>query len=260
MTLTVNGVALNSDAIQSEAQHFVHAQDPTVAARKSLAVRELLLQRARDLGLSGAEDIEIRSPGERDAEDALIAQVLDAEVSMPTPTEVECRRHFDTHPEQFTSGELIEARHILFAVTPGAPVQLLLAHAETMLAELKAEPALFTARARESSNCPSGAQGGNLGQFDRGQLVPEFDKAVFGSATVGVLPDLVRSRYGFHIVLVERRLPGRALEFEAVRESISAYLASRVEAQALMQYVRVLAGQADIDGVDLDAADSPLVQ
>ena len=61
-------------------------------------------------------------------------------------------------------------------------------------------------------------------------------------------------------MLVERRLPGRALQFEAARESISAYLVSRVEAQALMQYVRVLAGQADIDGVDLDAADSPLVQ
>ena len=129
-----------------------------------------------------------------------------------------------------------------------------------MLAELKTDPTLFAARAREVSNCPSGAQGGNLGQFDRGQLVPEFDKAVFGSAAVGVLPELVRSRYGFHIVLVERRLPGRALEFEAVRESISAYLAARVEAQALMQYVRVLAGRADIDGVDLDAADSPLVQ
>ena len=75
-----------------------------------------------------------------------------------------------------------------------------------------------------------------------------------------MLPHLVRSRYGFHIVLVERRLPGRALQFEAARESISAYLVSRVEAQALMQYVRVLAGQADIDGVDLDAADSPLMR
>ena len=90
--------------------------------------------------------------------------------------------------------------------------------------------------------------------------MPEFDKAVFGSTAVGVLPHLVRSRYGFHIVLVERRLPGRALEFDAVHERIVAYLASRVKAQALLQYVRVLAGQADIDGVDLDAADSPLLQ
>ena len=260
MTLTVNGVALTSDAIQSEAQHFVHAQDPTVAARKSLATRELLLQRARQLGIGGPKEIGIDSRGGRDAEDGLIAKVLDAEVTMPTPTEVECRRYFDTHPEQFTSGELIEARHILFAVTPGTPVPLLLARAETMLAELKADQTLFAARAQEFSNCPSGAQGGNLGQFDQGQMVPEFDKAVFGIAATGVLPHLVRSRYGFHIVLVERRVPGRALEFEAVRESISAYLASRVEAQALMQYVRVLAGQADIDGVDLDAADSPLLQ
>ena len=72
--------------------------------------------------------------------------------------------------------------------------------------------------------------------------------------------DLVRTHYGFHIVLIEQRLPGRALNFETVSQGIAAYLASRVQVQALMQYVRVLAGQADIDGVELNAADSPLLQ
>jgi peptidyl-prolyl cis-trans isomerase C len=231
-----------------------------VAARRSLAVRELLLQRARELELTGNGDIEKHNTAKRDAEDALIAQVLDAEVSTPIPTEAECRRHFDAHPEQFTSGELLEARHILFAVLPGTPVALLRARAEAMLVELKADPTLFAARAREFSNCPSGAHDGNLGQFDRGQMVPEFDKAMFGTSATGVLPQLVQTRYGFHIALIERRLPGRHLEFETVRQGIAAYLASRVQAQALMQYVRVLAGQAVIEGVNLDAAVSPLLQ
>jgi peptidyl-prolyl cis-trans isomerase C len=55
---------------------------------------------------------------------------------------------------------------------------------------------------------------------------------------------LVSTRYGFHIVMVERRLPGRALEFEAVREHIARFLAARVQERALRQYVQVLAGQA----------------
>lgn len=255
MTLTVNGVVLKPEAIQSEAQHYAHTQDPAVAARRSLAVRELLLQRARDLGFGGAGEA-----GDREEQDTLIAQVLDAEVNTPTPTEAECRRHYDTHPEQFTSGELVEASHILFAVTSGTPVALLRARSEAMLAELQVDPTLFATRAREFSNCPSGAQDGKLGQFGRGQMVPEFDKVLFGNMVTGVLPQLVQTRYGFHIVLIERRLPGRMLDFDRVHEGIAAYLASRVQAQALMQYVRVLAGKANIDGVDLDAAASPLLQ
>lgn len=255
MNLTVNGITHGADAIACEAQHFAQAKDPQDAARRSLAVRELLLQRGRELGLSHGSET-----GNRDQEDVLIAQVLDAEVATPTPTETECRRHYDTHPNQFTSGELVEARHILIAVTPGAPLALLRTQAESLLKDLLADPSLFSARAGEASNCPSGQHGGNLGQFGRGQMVPEFDKALFGTTSTGVLPQLVQTRYGFHIVLIERRLPGKRVDFELAREGIAAFLASRVQAQALAQYVRLLAAKAKIEGVDLAAAASPLLQ
>lgn len=253
MTLTVNGVTLPVEAIEREAQCYAGAPDPEAAARRSLAVRVMLLQRARELGLADEH------PGP-DAEDAIIGRVLDAEVHTPTPGEAECRRYFDMHSDQFTSGELVEARHILFAVTPGTPVAALRARAKAMATELMADPAQFAARAAEFSNCPSGAQGGDLGQFRRGRMVPEFDKEVFGTTATGMLPGLVQTRYGFHIVLVERRVPGRRLDFDLAREGIAAYLSSRVQERALMQYIRVLAGRADIEGVDLDAAASPLLQ
>lgn len=253
MIVTVNGVAIEADAIEREAQYYAQAPDADDAARRSLAVRELLLQRARELGLA------LGGAGPESA-DSIIEQVLDAEVTTPTPSEIECRRHYDMHPEEFTTGELVEARHILIAVTPGAQVGLLRNQAERLLGDLQADVAPFAERAREMSNCPSAQHGGNLGQFGRGQLVPEFDKAVFGTATTGVLPLLVQTRYGFHIVLVERRLPGRQLDFEVVRDAIASHLTARVQAQALRQYVRVLAGKAKIDGVDLDASASPLLQ
>lgn len=255
MTLTVNGVTLASELIEREAQLYAQAQDPSDAARRSLAVRQLLLQRAHELGFNEAGDAT-----DREKEDAMIAQVLDAEVATPMPTEAECRRHYDTHREPFTSGKLIEARHILIAVTPGAPLALLRTQAESLLMSVQSEPSRFAELALEASNCPSGQHGGNLGQFGRGQMVPEFDKALFGTTAIGVLPQLVQTRYGFHIVLVERRLPGRRLDFETVHQGIAEFLASRVQSQALMQYVRLLAGKADIDGVDLDGAASPLLQ
>ncbi len=155
----INGVVIGNEAIESEeAQRLPQARDPSDAARRSLAVRELLLQRARKLGLAGAG-----STADREQEDGLITQVLDAEVATPTPTESECRRHYDTHREKFSSGELVEARHIFIAVMPGAPVALLRVQAETLLAELRADPTQFAERARQASNCPSGQHGGNLG-------------------------------------------------------------------------------------------------
>ena len=91
-------------------------------------------------------------------------------------------------------------------------------------------------------------------------MVPEFDKAVFGAQATGVLPTLLATRYGFHIVAVERRIPGNRLPFEVVADRVAEYLASRVLERALKQYVEVLAGRAEITGADLAGAASPLVQ
>ena len=259
--VSVNGIAVSEEAIAHEAALFANAPDPQSAARRSLAVRELLLQRAGALGmLEAGAPRERVSFASREDEDRVIAALIDAENSVPRPTEPECRRYFDAHPERFNTGELIEARHILFAVTPGTPVAALRARAERTLGELISDRALFADRARVLSNCPSGAQGGNLGQFGRGEMAPEFDRAVFGKLDVGVLPGLVTTRFGFHVVEIVRRIPGRALAFEQAHARIAEYLSSRAEERALAQYIQVLAGQAKIEGVALDAAASPLVQ
>ena len=261
MLLTVNGATIAADAIAREMALHTDAADPEAAARRTLAIRELMLQRAGALGLleNGLPRERVTFAG-RDQEDELIGQVLEREVTTPKPSVVECRRYYETHPERFTSGDIVEARHILFAILPGTPVMALRAHAERVLAEIRAAPEDFAARARELSNCPSGQHGGNLGQFGRGQMVPEFDQAVFGTAALGVLPALAATRYGFHIIAVERRIPGQRLPFDAVAGRVAEYLAARVEERALKQYVEVLAGGADIAGADLDGAASPLVQ
>jgi peptidyl-prolyl cis-trans isomerase C len=261
MMLTVNGATVPEDAIAREMALLADVPDPEAAARRTLAIRELMLQRAGELGLleGGLPRDRVVFAG-REQEDDVIAQVLESEVATPKPSPDECRRYYDTHPERFTSGDLVEARHILFAIMPGTPVMALREHAERVLAELKATPDQFTARAQELSNCPSGQQGGNLGQFGRGEMVPEFDQTVFGTPATGVLPTLAATRYGFHIIAVERRIPGKRLPFETVTDRVAEYLAARVEERALKQYVEVLAGRAEIAGTDLAGAASPLVQ
>jgi peptidyl-prolyl cis-trans isomerase C len=218
------------------------------------SIRALLCARATELGL-------LRS-AESDAAtvEAAIERLLVQEVVTPEPTEEECSRYYATSLDRFTSGELVFARHILFAVTPGAPLEAIRTKAEETLQALRAQPARFAELATQCSNCPSAAQGGNLGQLQRSDVVPEFAAALFETPREGLLPALVRTRFGFHIVVVDKRLAGQAVPFDAVRARIAAHLAEQVQARALRQYVEVLAGRAGARIPGVTAAATPLVQ
>ena len=239
MSAVVNGIAIDDTPWPS----------PELAA-----VRELLRQRAIELGLLAPDDSEVERI------DAGIERLLAQEVRVPTPTEEECQRHYETHLKNFQSGDLVHARHILFQVTPGVRIPEIRARAEQILAELLREPERFGLVARELSNCPSGQQDGNLGQIGRGDTVPEFEQALFQLGPMGILREIVKTRHGFHIVAIDRRIRGETLPFAAVRDRIADRLRASVEERALRQYVTILAGQAEIAGAHLERANSPLVQ
>jgi peptidyl-prolyl cis-trans isomerase C len=230
--ISVNGVAVDSPAA---------------------AARELLRQQAVASGL-------VAEGAPANDADAAIERLLEREVAVPEPGEAECRRFYDAHPALFSAGELAAVRHILFQVTPGTPVGALRAKAEGVLSELLQRPERFEALARECSNCPSSRHGGNLGQLERGDSAPEFEAVVFGGTWTGVHAQLVKTRFGFHILAVDRRAPGKRAPFEAVRERVAERLRAATLERALAQYVRLLAGRADVRGVDLGAAATPLVQ
>lgn len=239
MTVSVNGV------------------DVTVAPDSSpelAAARELLRQQAVMRGFLAAD------VADEPAIDHAIEALLASEVTTPSPTDNECRRYYETHPREFQSGDLVHARHILFQVTSQISVPDLRARAEETLNTLLRQPDRFEALAREVSNCPSGQQGGNLGQIGRGDTVPEFEKALFRLGATGILPELVKTRYGFHIVAIDQSIPGEKLLFAAVRHQIAQRLRSSVEQKAVRQYISMLAGGAKIEGAQLEASASPLVQ
>lgn len=202
--------------------------DTNEYAKPDLAtVRARLLARAGQIGMRGDED-------------EVIERLLEQEVAAAEPTDEDCRRWYGQNPRRFTAGELVEASHILFAITPRVPPERLRAKAAEVHAMAARDPAAFAKLAGEYSNCPSAAQGGSLGQLGRGDSVPEFEKAVLDSELQGVLPDLVATRFGFHVVLVARRIPGRVLPYGEARGQIMAYLSQRATERALGEYVRSL--------------------
>jgi len=247
----VNHVEIDLDAIAAESHHHADDPDPPLAARRALVVRELLRQRAVQLAL-----IDAASPLDDDALEAL----LQRELRTPEPTPEDCRRFYEQHPTRFIRNEIVYASHILFAITDRVPLALLRQKAEEALNALLREPEAFEARARELSNCPSAGVGGSLGQLMRGDTVPEFETALFDGAEAGLLPRLVRTRFGFHLVRIERRVAGEPVAFEAAADDIARFLTERVRHKAIQQYVSILASQASLENAAVDAATSPLVQ
>ena len=217
------------------------------------ALRALLAQRAIDRGL-------LTDEADEEATVAAIEALLDREAPTPEPTEEECSRYYAKHLEQFTSGELVFARHILFAIVPGAPVDAIRSKAEQTLERVNAQPESFGELARTLSNCPSGRHDGNLGQLTRGECAPEFEQALFSGNGTGLLPGVVRTRFGFHVVVVDRRVPGRTVPFEAVKDRVAGHLRERVQHKALEQYLRILAAETGLALPGVAPATSPLVR
>lgn len=63
----------------------------------------------------------------------------------------------------------------------------------------------FADLAKKHSQCPSGRQGGSLGEFDQGDMVPEFDKVVFGSLPIGQVSEPIKTQFGYHLIQVQKR-------------------------------------------------------
>jgi len=237
---SVNGIALHG-ADEAMTQDVLRQR----------ACTELLRQEATRLGLPDAAD------------SAAIEALLEQAVDIPEPSPEACRRYFEANPGRFAAGERLRLRHILFAVTQGVDVNALRLRAEALLLELRcADPHgdSFATAARRWSNCPTGADGGHLGWVTRDECAAEFAREVFGQQTIGIIPRLVHSRFGFHVIEVCAREAGVQPRFEDVGRAVAAVLRQQAWARCLRQYLQVLAGRADLRGVDLQGVDNPLVQ
>lgn len=251
----INGVALHEPGEAIEAQDL-----------RERAYGELLRQRAVHLGLLPFTP-EFVAPALDEAARQVIETMTDEEVPTQAPTEAECRRYYDANKAHFTVGQALHVRHILFAVTPGVNVHALTRRAEAALLALirkDVAPGRFEQLAAELSNCPSSTQGGDLGWVGPEDCAPELANELFFQSDsrwgMGVHPRLVHTRFGLHIIEVLSRRKGTLPGYEAVAEAIAQRLQHQSRATALRQYMRLLVGRAHVEGIELDSADSPLVQ
>ena len=256
--VSVNGVVIAREAIASEIQNHP-APKPQFAwqqAAQALVIRELLLQEARRLGIA-VEATTDKSGRRETEEEAVLRALIETEVAVPEPDEQVCRRYYEHNRARFRSSDIYEAAHILFAASRDdlIPYDRARLEAKAVFAEIRRDPAQFADLAKAHSACPSGAQGGNLGQITAEQTTKEFEQALF-QLSEGEISEPVATRYGWHIIRLARKIAGRQLPFELVSGRIADYLREQVSRRASAQYIARLVSNARITGIEIAGAEA----
>ncbi|WP_341957982.1 peptidylprolyl isomerase [Pseudomonas sp. RC10] len=255
--VSVNEVPITPQAMALEVQYHPAGsrEEAVYSAARALVIRELLQQRIAALGLS----LQI-GPGENE-EEAATRLLLEREVPVPVCDEATCQGYYERNRVRFHSAPLLAVRHILLECAPDDDEarSLALTQAEALQQKLSQFPEQFAELAKAHSACPSRAQGGSLGQISKGQTVSELERQLFALPT-GLADAPLESRYGWHVISVDQRAEGQPLPYEAVAPSIRNLLQQGVWQKAVVQYLQTLIGAADIRGIQLQGADSPLVQ
>ncbi len=194
-----------------QGQAYMSPQGRAMILEELIAQKLLLLDATRNLY---EREPAFKEQLARVKEDLLINYAVGKVVSGVRVTDDEAKKFFDENPDQFMGQETVSASHILVDSEEKA---------NELLAKITAGEVSFEDAARENSSCPSGAQGGSLGEFGRGQMVPEFDSACF-SMEVGEVRGPVQTQFGYHLIRLDGKKAAETLHFGDVREAITRQL------------------------------------
>jgi len=188
----------------------------------------LLSKMAKEEKLDETEEFQILLEGAK--RDILAQMAVDNLIKNIEVTEEEAKSFYEQNAHHFKKGESVSAKHIL---VPDEDKCL------EILAAINNGEKEFEDAAREFSTCPSKEQGGDLGEFGRGQMVPEFDQAAF-DAEVGAVVGPVQTQFGYHLIKVEKKTEASISPFEEVGERIRMNLLQRKQSEVYAAKVEEL--------------------
>jgi peptidyl-prolyl cis-trans isomerase C len=255
--IAVNGTEIGEAAILAEMQyHPAASRDEAFAeAAEAPVVRELLLQRAAAAGLAWTAN-------DAQSEERAIDELLRRELKLPVPDPAAHRRYYDNNRHKFKAQELFEASHILYlAPRDDADVRSQARNAaERAIAILAEDPGRFAEIAKAESRCSSAGEGGHLGQVAAGETAPEIDTFLHNLEDGQLCPVPIETAYGVHVLQLHRRIPGKLFAFEDVEAAIARDLQAAAWRRAVAGYLSLLSASADVRGIEIKKAVSPLVQ
>ena len=204
------------------------------------------------LAAQGITEAAFRQELEKGARVNLLVNQACAHVEEPTEAEVEA--FYAAHKDEYVTPPQVLCQHILVKSEAGDLPEAKSAAFEKIRAirERIAAGGDFAAEAQQHSDCPSGQQGGSLGWFGRGMMVPEFDKAAF-EMKKGEVSDIVTTQFGYHIIYKADEKGGEAQTLVDVHDQIKDLLRHEARGRVLDAFVAELREQATITFKNVEA-------
>jgi peptidyl-prolyl cis-trans isomerase C len=250
--ITVNGVAIDEKDLANELQYHPNKNFAVVVqqAGQALVIRQLLIDEAKKQGI-------LSSSTETATDEEAMQKLIEKNISYDAPNEEICQRYYEGNKDKFMTMPLMEVDHILLAAAKDdiEGRDAAKSNSAVIISQLQqeiknGEPSSFAALAKEYSACPSKESGGNLGQLSKGQTVPEFERQLM-PLPEGLSDKAIESRYGFHVVNINRKIDGKQLEYDMVHDKVRGYLINSASHLAIQAYIQSLVEQAEIEGVPI---------
>jgi len=273
--LYVNGEKIDESQVQAEVEKLrpdyerVFADKPQAERQKQLyewsrenVIEAVLLRQAARKGqkeipseaVDRAYEQFVKQNGDKNADEeqvkAEIAEQMCVERlitritrNVKQPSEKEIRRHYDKNSKRFTIGEMVRASHIVKNHMPDVDGDDMKSQMQRIFDQLRNE-ADFGEMARKHSDCPE--NGGDLGYFGRGRMVPEFENVVFAMEP-GQISDVFKTEFGYHIAVVTDKKPEMPCPLEDVRELVVRELTALARQKALEKFIDAQKAKAVIE-------------
>ena len=228
-TLTVTETEVNEFLAELGARgQGYNTPDGRRAILEQIISSKLLLLDARRNLLE--TEPEFKAELARVKEDLLTNYAISKVVNQVRVSDTDAKAYFDENPDQFIGEETVNASHILVDNEEKAT---------ELLEAIKSGSISFEDAAKENSSCPSSANGGCLGDFGHGQMVPEFDQACF-EMEVGEVRGPVKTQFGYHLIKLNSKSAAEPIKFSEVCEQIKAQLLNNKQKEAYQHKVNQL--------------------
>ena len=189
-------------------QNLDNPQGRAMIVEQLIANKLFLLDEQKNMYEYNAE---FQTQMQRVKEDLLINFAMGKVLEGVKPaTEEEIKAYYEENKDKFTKGESVNASHILVDNEEKA---------KELLNQINSGDISFEDAARANSSCPSKENGGNLGEFTRGQMVPEFDQAVF-EMNVGEVAGPVKTQFGYHLIKLNEKNEAKVYGLDEIKDQL----------------------------------------
>lgn len=239
--LTQEDVTKELKRLPEQIQGIFIGPEGTAKFVDELVKKEVLYQEARKKGIESNPEYQTKLEDFKKI--TLISTMLEKEIEEKTKlTDKDVKDYYDAHKDEFVANSSVKASHILVKSEE---------EAKTIMAQLK-QGENFAKLAKEKSiDQGSAKNGGDLGSFSRGQMVPEFENAAFKLKT-GELGGPIKTQYGFHIIKVTDRKTGQPVELEKVKGMLMQKMTAQKQKEVFDAYIDGLKKNYKID-IDKEA-------